>query len=229
MLRETPLYLRLNPADDVVIACRELDAGTNLLQENVVCRDRIPAGHKVATRAIAKDAPVRRYNQIIGFATQPIAPGQHVHVHNLEVRDFSRDYRFGETYHATEFAPEPATFQGIVRPDGRVATRNYIGILSTVNCSATVAKYVADAFKGEALAAYPNVDGVVALTHTVGCGMDSNGEGIDILRRTLAGETVSVERAPGRVGRRSTGGEPLTDGIHRDGPGRRRTDPQPRP
>jgi len=74
-----------------------------------------------------------------------------------------------------------------VRPDGRVATRNYIGILSTVNCSATVAKYVADAFKGEALAAYPNVDGVVALTHTVGCGMDSNGEGIDILRRTLAG------------------------------------------
>jgi len=187
MLRETPLYLRLNPADDVVIACRELDAGTNLLQENVVCRDRIPAGHKVATRAIAKDAPVRRYNQIIGFATQPIAPGQHVHVHNLEVRDFSRDYRFGETYHATEFAREPASFQGIVRPDGRVATRNYIGILSTVNCSATVAKYVADAFKGEALAAYPNVDGVVALTHTVGCGMDSNGEGIDILRRTLAG------------------------------------------
>src|ERR1044072_878342 len=172
MLRETPLYLRLNPADDVVIACRELDAGTNLLQENVVCKDRIPAGHKVATRAIAKAAPVRRYNQIIGFATQPIAPGQHVHVHNLEVRDFSRDYRFGETYHATEFAREPASFQGIVRADGRAATGS---------------KYVADAFKGEALAAYPNVDGVVALTHTVGCGMDSNGEGIDILRRTLAG------------------------------------------
>jgi altronate hydrolase len=187
MLRETPLYLRLNPADDVVIACRELDAGTNLLQENVVCRDRIPAGHKVATRAIAKDAPVRRYNQIIGFATQPIAAGQHVHVHNLEVRDFARDYRFGETYQPTEFADPQATFQGIVRPDGRVATRNYIGILSTVNCSSTVSKYVADAFKAEALASYPNVDGVVALTHTAGCGMDSNGEGIDILRRTLAG------------------------------------------
>jgi len=187
MLRETPLYLRLNPADDVVIACRELDAGTNLLKENVVCKDRIPAGHKVATRAIAKDAPVRRYNQIIGFATQAIAPGQHVHVHNLEVRDFARDYQFGEGYHATQFADAPATFQGIVRPDGRVATRNYIGILSTVNCSATVSKYVADAFKGEALAAYPNVDGVVALTHTAGCGMDTSGEGMDILRRTLAG------------------------------------------
>ncbi len=187
MLRETPLYLRLNPADDVVIACRELETGTNLLQENVVCRERIPAGHKVATRAVAKGDPVRRYAQIIGFATQPIAPGQHVHVHNLEVRDFARDYAFGETYQPTEFAAEPATFQGIVRADGSVATRNYIGILSTVNCSATVAKHVAKAFEGEALASYPNVDGVVALTHTAGCGMDVGGEGMEVLRRTLAG------------------------------------------
>ena len=187
MLRETPLYLRLNPADDVVIACRELEAGTNLLKENVVCRERIPAGHKVATRAVAKGEPVRRYNQIIGFATQAIQPGAHVHVHNLEVRDFARDYAFGEAYVPTKFEPEPATFQGIVRPDGRVATRNYIGILSTVNCSATVAKHVAKAFEGEALASHPNVDGVVALTHTAGCGMDTTGEGMDILRRTLAG------------------------------------------
>ncbi len=187
MLRETPLYLRLNPQDDVVIACRELEAGTNLLKENVICRERIPAGHKVATRAVAKGEPVRRYSQIIGFATQPIAPGAHVHVHNLEVRDFARDYAFGEAYKPTPFVDEPATFQGIVRSDGRVATRNYIGILSTVNCSATVAKHVADAFKGEALAAYPNVDGVVALTHTAGCGMDVGGEGMDVLRRTLAG------------------------------------------
>src|SRR5687768_8803049 len=187
MLRETPLYLRLNPADDVVIACRELEAGTNLLKEGVVVKERIPPGHKVATRAIAAGMPVHRYSQIIGFATQPIAPGQHVHVHNLEVRDFARDYAYGEAYKPTDFVKEPATFRGIVRPDGRVATRNYIGILSTVNCSATVSKYVADAFKGEALASFPNVDGVVALTHTSGCGMGSEGEGIDILRRTLAG------------------------------------------
>ena len=187
MLRETPLYLRLNPADDVVIACRELETGTNLLQENVVCRDRIPAGHKVATRAVARGEAVRRYAQIIGFASQPIAPGQHVHVHNLEVRDFARDYAYGEGYQPTEFAAEPATFQGIVRADGSVATRNYIGILSTVNCSATVAKHVAKAFEAEALASYPNVDGVVALTHTAGCGMDVGGEGMDVLRRTLAG------------------------------------------
>jgi altronate hydrolase len=187
MLRETPLYLRLNPADDVVIACRELEAGTNLIQEGVVVKERIPSGHKVATRAIAAGAPVHRYNQVIGFATKPIAPGFHVHVHNLEVRDFERDYRFGEAYEPTPMAEPAATFQGIVRPDGRVATRNYIGILSTVNCSATVAKHVADAFKGDALKDFPNVDGVVALTHGSGCGMDTAGEGMEILRRTLSG------------------------------------------
>ena len=187
MLRETPLYLRLNPADDVVIACREIEAGTNLLKEGVIAKERIPAGHKIATHAVAVDAPVRRYNQIIGFATRPIGAGAHVHVHNLEVRDFARDYAFGEAYEPTRFADMPATFQGIVRPDGRVATRNYIGILSTVNCSATVAKYVAEHFKGGPLEAYGNVDGVVALTHTSGCGMDSAGEGIDVLRRTLSG------------------------------------------
>src|SRR5215468_10190816 len=187
MLRETPLFLRLNPADDVVIACRDLDAGTNLLKEGVVCKERIPAGHKVATRVVAKDAPVRRYSQIIGFATQPIAPGQHVHVHNLEVREFARDYRFGEAYKPTELAREPATFMGIVRPDGRVATRNYIGLLSTVNCSATVVRGIADHFRGAALAAFPNVDGVVALTHGSGCGMDTHGDGMTLLRRTLGG------------------------------------------
>ena len=187
MLREAPLYLRLNAADDVVIACRELEAGINLLKENVVCAERIPSGHKVATRAIATGAPVRRYNQIIGFATKAIAPGEHVHVHNLEVRDFTRDYAFCEGYQPTLFADKPATFQGIVRPDGRVATRNYLGILSTVNCSATVSKHVAEAFRGDALKAFPNVDGVVAITHSTGCGMGSSGEGIDLLRRTIAG------------------------------------------
>ena len=195
MLRETPLYLRLNPADDIVIACRELESGTNLLKEGVVVRERIPAGHKVATRAIAAGEPVRRYSQIIGFASQPIAPGFHVHVHNLEVRDFARDYAFGEAYQPTQPVEHPATFQGIVRADGRVATRNYIGILSTVNCSATVSKHVAEAFKGDALAAFPNVDGVVALTHQAGCGMDASGEGMDVLRRTLAGYARHVNFA----------------------------------
>ncbi|HEX3098057.1 MAG TPA: altronate dehydratase family protein [Usitatibacter sp.] len=187
MLSETPLYIRLNAADDVVIACRELEPGTNLLKEGVVVRERIPAGHKVATRAIAAGDPVRRYSQVIGFATRVIEAGAHVHVHNLEVRDFARDYAFGEAYRPTERANEPATFQGIVRADGRVATRNYIGILATVNCSATVSKYVSEAFRGDALRDFPDVDGVVALTHTAGCGMDTTGEGMAVLRRTLAG------------------------------------------
>jgi altronate hydrolase len=187
MLQETPLYLRLNPADDVVIACRDLEIGTNLLKEKVACAERIPAGHKVATRAIALGEPVRRYNQIIGFATKPIEVGQHVHVHNLGMQEFARDYAFCEDVKATDYAKNPATFEGIVRADGRVATRNFIGILSTVNCSATAAKAIADHFRGSALKDYLNVDGVVALTHSSGCGMASSGEGIDVLRRTLAG------------------------------------------
>jgi altronate hydrolase len=187
MLQETPLYLRLNPADDIVIACCDLEAGTSLLKEKLTCAERIPAGHKVATRSIDAGSPVRRYNQIIGFATKPIAAGQHVHVHNLGMQEFSRDYAFCEDAKATEYFDRPATFEGIVRADGRVATRNFIGILSTVNCSATASKAIADHFRAAALAAFPNVDGVVALTHSSGCGMASTGEGIDVLRRTLAG------------------------------------------
>jgi altronate hydrolase len=187
MLQHASLVIRLNPADDVVIACRDLDAGTNLIAEKVACRDRIPAGHKVATRAVAKGDPVRRYAQIIGFASQPIAAGDHVHVHNLEMRAFDRDYAFSTDVKPVVPVTPAATFRGYVRPDGRAATRNYIGIIATVNCSATVCRAIADRFRGDALAAFPNVDGVVALTHSTGCGMDSAGEGIDVLRRTIAG------------------------------------------
>ncbi|MBL8377919.1 MAG: UxaA family hydrolase [Burkholderiales bacterium] len=180
--------LRLNPADDVVIAARELPAGTIIAAEGVTARQRIPSGHKLATRAVAVGQPVRRYNQIIGFATQPIAPGDHVHVHNIEVKSFERDYAFGEDVKPTAAPAAPATFMGIRRADGRVATRNYVGVISTVNCSATVSQAVAAHFAAPgALADWPNVDGVVALTHSSGCGMDSTGEGIDVLRRTIAG------------------------------------------
>jgi altronate hydrolase len=109
-----------------------------------------------------------------------------VHVHNLAMGDFQRDYAFCEGVKPTEFVQAPATFMGIVRADGRVATRNYIGILTSVNCSATVARMIARHFENR-LDDYPNVDGVVALTHKTGCGMASEGEGMDILRRTMAG------------------------------------------
>ncbi len=180
-------FLRLNPADDVVIAAKPLAAGTRLEEEGIDCADAIPAGHKVATRAVAKGQPVRRYNQIIGFASQDIAPGQHVHVHNLAFDGFTRDYAIGVDVKPTPKAAAPATFNGYVRADGRVATRNYIGVIATVNCSATVVKYVAAHFTPERLAAFPNVDGVVPITHSVGCGMDTNGQGMDVLRRTIAG------------------------------------------
>ena len=184
------LTIRLHPADNVVVAGADLPEGTSLPDTGVVARTAIPSGHKVAVQAIAVGGPVRKYNQVIGFATAPIAPGDHVHVHNIGVGDsFERDYAFGADVHPTDLVPEAerATFQGIVRPDGRVATRNYIGILTTVNCSATAARMIADQFRGDALAAYPNIDGVVALTHAYGCGMGSQGDAIDALRRTIAG------------------------------------------
>jgi altronate hydrolase len=185
-------FIRLHPADDVLIARTQLVGGTQA--ENVTIKGLIPAGHKVATRAIAEGEPVRRYNQIIGFATKPIAAGEHVHTHNLGVGanggDFARDYAFGADV-KTQAPKRDATFMGIKRGDGRVATRNYIGILSSVNCSATAARAIADHFSRQtnpaALADFPMVDGVVALTHGTGCGMDTEGMGMQILERTLAG------------------------------------------
>jgi altronate hydrolase len=191
MLTRSSLTIRLHPDDDVVIARAQLVGGTTLIDENVTVAGLVPPGHKVATRAISAGSPVRRYNQIIGFASRDIAPGEHVHLHNLAMGSFARDYAFGADAKPTAYVEPPATFQGIVRRDGpnagKVATRNYVGILSTVNCSATVARGIAGHFTRERLAAFPNVDGVVALTHGSGCGMDTQGEGMQILRRTLGG------------------------------------------
>src|SRR6478609_2190232 len=187
MLTRSSLTIRLHPNDDVVIARAQLVGGTTLMDEKVTVIGLVPPGHKVASRAITRGQPVKRYNQVIGFASRDIAPGEHVHLHNLAMGTFDRDYAFGADMHPTAFVDTPATFRGIVRADGRVATRNYIGILSTVNCSATVARGIADHFTRERLAAFPNVDGVVALTHGSGCGMDTQGEAMQILRRTLGG------------------------------------------
>jgi altronate hydrolase len=185
-------FIRLHAADDVLIARSQLIGGSTV--EGIAVRGLIPAGHKVAVRPIAVGEPVRRYNQVIGFASQPIAPGEHVHTHNLNMGadkgNFARDYAFG-----SDVKPEPARrearFMGYVRADGRVATRNYIGVLTSVNCSATAARAIADHFSRttnpSALAAFPNVDGVVALTHGTGCGMDTEGMGMQILQRTLTG------------------------------------------
>jgi altronate hydrolase len=180
--------VRLHEADNVVVAFRDLDEGTTA--GGLTLRRAVPRGHKVATAAIAVGEPVRKYNQIIGFATAAIEPGDHVHTHNVEFKAFERDYAPGSDASATEMVPEAerATFQGIVRADGRVATRNYLGILTSVNCSATTAKLIADQFRRPGLLdPFPNVDGVVALTHGTGCGMAADGEGLAVLQRTLTG------------------------------------------
>lgn len=184
--------LRLHPADDVLIACSQLVSGANA--DGVVVRGLIPPGHKIAARDIAAGEPVRRYNQIIGFATKPIQAGEHVHTHNLDMGEhqgrFERDPAFGADLRPDP-APREATFMGIERSGGRVATRNYIGILSSVNCSATAARAIADHFSRRtnpaALEPFPHVDGVVALTHGSGCGMDTEGLGMRVLQRVLSG------------------------------------------
>ena len=184
--------IRIHPADNVIIARRQLLGGMVLAEEGgLVVAGLVPPGHKLATAAIAPGEPVRRYNQVIGHATQAIAPGQHVHTHNLAFASFERAHEPGAGAQPTTYAAEPATFDGIVRADARVATRNYIGVLTSVNCSATAARAIADHFRRdvhpEALADFPNVDGVVALTHGMGCATASDGEELQVLRRTLGG------------------------------------------
>ena len=144
----------------------------------------------MAARPLNIGDSVRRYNQIIGFVTQQIMPGDHVHVHNLAMGDFERDYAFCEDFIPTELNPDPATFMGIQRADGRVATRNYLSVISSVNCSAHVCRLIAKHFTDEALMDYPNIDGVVPIHHRTGCGMGSEGEPMDYLRRTLGGYAI---------------------------------------
>jgi altronate hydrolase len=185
------LVIRIHPNDDVVIARQQLVGGTRIESEGITVAGLVPPGHKIATRAIREGEPVRRYDQIIGSAKQAIAAGQHVHTHNLEFSSFARDYAAASGARPTEYVDEPASFDGIVRADGRIATRNYIGILTSVNCSATVARAIADHFRRDtnpgALERFPNVDGVVALTHGAGCATASDGEPLQVLRRTLGG------------------------------------------
>ena len=181
--------IRLHPGDNVVVAAVTLEQGKDIPEEGVICRDRIPESHKVATEAIARGETVRKYGQIIGVASRDIKPGEHVHTHNMEMLDYERNYAFGTEAKPTVAVSEEerAFFQGIVREDGRVATRNFIGVMASAGCSASVARFVADAFDNEALAAFPNVDGVVAILHDSGCGLADHGDGIEYLQRTLAG------------------------------------------
>lgn len=183
--------LRLHSTDNVGIACADLEPGITVSigeDRKVQLIEQIARGHKFAAAAIPADAPIHKYGQVIGFAARDIAIGEHLHTHNVVFHGFDRDYTIGRAAIPTDFVPEAdrATFQGYVRGDGRVGTRNYIVVLVSVNCSATAATRIATHFEhsGE-LDLYPDVDGVVALTHGYGRGTAGQGnEGFEILQRT---------------------------------------------
>ena len=184
----TPRTLRLSPDDNVAIAIDLVPQGT--LAAGLTVRERILKGHKVALEPIREGEPIRKFGQIIGFAKGPIAPGEWVHEHNVGMQDFARDYRFAEDAHDDGLLPEAqrATFQGYRRASGLTGTRNYIGILTSVNCSASVARFAAAAVeRSGVLADYPEIDGIVAIVHGTGCGHAASGEGFDVLRRTQWG------------------------------------------
>ena len=185
---DSPL-LHLHPDDNVFVAKSALALGQTISELGVRTRAQVPAGHKIAARHIAAGEQVKKFDTVIGVATRDLAPGDYVHSHNLKIVDYYRDPAFGADVRPVDYLPEEqrATFQGYVRADGRVGTRNFIGILSSVNCSATVIRQIAAHFTPERLAAFPHVDGVVAFAQTSGCGMSSPSEHFDVLRRTLAG------------------------------------------
>jgi galactarate dehydratase len=180
----------LNSADNVAVAREKIPNGSRIGLGDLVAGTDIPSGHKVALRPIQPGDAILKYGQVIGFATRPIQAGEHVHLQNMAMQESDVAHEFCADAVPTPLLPEGErrTFQGFSRPNGTVGTRNYIGIVSSVNCSATVAKAVADYFnRSGGLANHPNIDGVVALTHGGGCAINTASEGYRYLVRTLSG------------------------------------------
>lgn len=185
----TSPVIRLDPADNVVVARVDIARGTRIEGEGLTALADVPAGHKLATRPLRRGEPVLKYATVIGYAGDDLAPGAYLHTHNVLVDQIQKDYRFGQDYAPAVLLPENSreTFMGYRRADGRIGTRNYIGVFITVNCSASVARKIAQYFDEERMEAFPQVDGVVPFIHSQGCGMEQTGEPIDLLRRTLRG------------------------------------------
>jgi galactarate dehydratase len=186
---KSPL-IRLNDTDNIAVAIVPVGAGMVLSDFGISAKTPVPSGHKVALKAISSGEAVIKYGQVIGHATQPIEAGDHVHSHNLAITDPHLQHEFCVDAVAPAFLPatERSTFLGYRRSDGSVGTRNYLAILSSVNCSATVCHAIARHFSSSGeLDSFSNVDGVAAFTHGGGCAMDSRGEGYQILTRTMAG------------------------------------------
>jgi altronate hydrolase len=189
-LQETPA-IRLHPDDDVAVALMPLPPGRRVAVDDLSVRTAaaIPAGHKVALRSVEQGRPVRRYGQVIGFATAPIAPGEHIHSHNLAVGSMTLEYEFGTDVRPIPWVPEPErrTFMGYRRPSGRAGTRNTIAVVGTVNCSAHTVRRIAARARAELLPSFPNVTDIVAVAHKSGCATRAGSPELELLQRTLAG------------------------------------------
>jgi altronate hydrolase len=185
----TSRTIRLSPQDNVVVAGERLEAGELIEAGRIVCAQPIPAGHKVATAVIARGGTIRKYGERIGIALKDIAAGEHVHEHNMGMGPAWRKYTIGDRLRPAEHLPsgERTTFDGIIRSDGRVGTRNYIAVIAASACAGSVVRFIADTIKKDALGPYKNVDGVVGIVHASGCGLADHGIGIDCLQRTMVG------------------------------------------
>ncbi len=179
--------LRLHEADNVAVALHDLRNGSVFCESGLVAGEEIPAGHKVALENIPAGAVVRKYGQAIGVATTGIPAGSHVHVHNLAVDDLPARSRTQRLHPEGKKDSASLSFNGFRREHGQAGTRNYVAVLATVNCSATVVRRIVDEVSSAELDALDNVDGIVPLTHLSGCGMPRDGAGLSLLRRTLGG------------------------------------------
>lgn len=185
--------IRLEKEDNVVVARCEIPAGIYIPDEKITTRQVIPRGHKVATEFIKKNDKILKYNTCIGYAAEDIYPGTWMHSHNIRFDEVDKDYAFSHDYKPMEIVPESEqpTFMGIVRSDGRVATRNVIVVPIVGNCAATVARKICNYFNEERMAQWRNVDAVVPMIHGIGCGMEQSGEPMDLLRRTISGSVAN--------------------------------------
>ena len=181
--------IRLHRNDNVVTAKSNIEPNIILNNENITTTQFIPVGHKIATKIIEEGEDIVKYDNIIGTAKKKINIGEHVHVHNTGMSDKRKDYEFSLGCKKTDLIPldQQASFMGYRRSNGKVGTRNFIGIISSVNCSATVCKKIAEAFDDNTLSAFENVDGIVSITHGTGCGINSKGLGWDLLQATING------------------------------------------
>jgi altronate hydrolase len=179
----------LHPADNVCVAVRALPAGAkvDLGGKSVTTSEAIRPGHKLAIAPLAEGQPAIKYGQVIGFATSTIEPGSWVHTHNLAAGRFQRDHAPSSAVPPAQPPLEGYSFQGYRRPGGKAGTRNYLALISSVNCSASVCRHVARRFDASVLRSFPNVDGVLAFAHGGGCGIEHNGLQHKILNRVQGG------------------------------------------